>query len=169
MFKRLIAVILGTILLASSCAAEQSAGSKNGTDKGENATRIKFIIPDSRFYDVWIVDEKQIKDTTPQAIIKELLKYPKIFPEGSKLLNIQVKEYIAYVDMNNEFDSYNLGSSGTNEILYSIVNTLCLNESLGINGVKFLIEGKEVKYIGEFVADSVKKPHIKLSELEYKQ
>lgn len=165
MVKKLIAIILVTILLASGCTFETSTSSQNTSNKEESGTRIKFIIPDEKGFD-WVAKEKEIKDATPQVIINELLKYPNLFPEDTELLNIEVKEQIAYVDMSSEFDSFNLGSSGIVAIVYSVVNTLCLNESLGITGVKFLIEGKEVKFIGEFIADEVIKPNIKLSDLE---
>lgn len=164
MFKKLIAIILATILLASGCTIEKSTISQNTSKKEEIASRIKFIMLDPKHN--WVAKEKEVKGATPESVINELLKFPKIFPEGAELLNFEVKEQIAYVDMSSEFDSYNLGSSGIEQIIYSIVNTLCLNESLDIIGVKFLIEGKEEEFIGELVANEVLKPNIKLSDLE---
>ena len=165
MIKRLIAIILVTIFLASGCTIAKNTSSQNTSKKEESATRIKFIIPDEKGLD-WVVKEKEVKGATPEAVINELLKYPNLFPKDTELLNIEVKEQIAFVDMSSEFDSYNLGSSGIIAIIYSIVNTLSLNESLGITGVQFLIEGKVEEYIGEFIADEVIKPNIKLSELK---
>lgn len=165
MFKKLMVIILVTIFLASGCTIGKSTSGQNTSKKEEIVTGIKFIIPDKKGMD-WVAKEKEVKDATPQVIINELLKYPKIFPEGTELLNIEVKEQIAYVNISSEFDSYNLGSSGIVAVIFSIVNTLCLNESLGITGVKFLIEGKEVKFIGELTADEIIKPNIKLSDLE---
>ena len=165
MIKKLLAVILVTIFLASGCTVAKSTSSQNTSKEEEGATRIKFIMLHQKEHR-WVATEKVVKDATPEAVLNELLKFPLIFPEGTELLNFEVKEQIAYVDMSSEFDSYNLGSSGIEQIIYSIVNTLSLNESLGITGVQFLIEGKVEEYIGEFIADEVIKPNIKLSELK---
>lgn len=165
MFNKLISIVMITILLVSGCTIEKSAISQNTGKKEKITTRINFIVLDQKEYR-WAAIEKEVKDTAPEAVINELLKFPNIFPEGTELLNIEVKEQIAYVDMNSKFDSYNLGTTGIEQIIYSIVNTLCLNESLGITGVKFLIEGKEQAFIGEFIASEIIKPNVKLSDLE---
>ncbi|OGO76999.1 MAG: hypothetical protein A2Y23_03200 [Clostridiales bacterium GWB2_37_7] len=165
MNKRLITIILVTIFLANGCTVAKSVSSQNTSKEEESVTRIKFIMLHQKEHR-WVATEKEVKDATPEAVINELLKFPMIFPEGTELLNFEVKERIAYVDMSSEFNSYNLGSSGIEQIIYSIVNTLSLNESLGITGVQFLIEGKVEEYIGEFIADEILKPNIKLSDLE---
>lgn len=145
--------MLAVILLTAGCTADKST------------TRIKFIMLHNKEHR-WIAIEKKMKDVTPEMVLRELLQFPMVFPKKTKLLHFEVRDSIAYVDMNREFDSYNLGTTGIEQIIFSIVDTLCLNESLGVTGVQFLIEGKKVGTIGEFMVDDVIRPNITLEDLE---
>ncbi|MCQ1530753.1 GerMN domain-containing protein [Lutispora saccharofermentans] len=158
MLKRIIPILLVLCFVISGCTNSNSTASQN-----QNITNIKFIIPKGPL-DEWSIDEKPIKDCTPSIVVNELLKYPHIYPEGTKLLSLEVKEKIAYVNMSHEFNSYSLGSTGIEHIIFTITDTLCLNKSLGIDGVKFLLDGEEVPIIGEFETDKVIVPDITLTD-----
>lgn len=148
---RIGALLLVAFLLINGCANSQNTDI-NKTIRDKDAVYINFVIPDDDLTG-WVIDERTIKSPTPEIVVNELLKYPHIFPDGTKLLNIEVKDRIAYVDMSHEFDSYNNGTTATIAILCTIVNTLSLNKQLCIDGVIFLIDGEEVRSIGDFLVN----------------
>jgi len=155
MLRRICSILLVALLLISGCAVKQ-------VNNNEEEDFIKFFIPD-RYAMYWLIEEKPIHNNDLKAIVNEVIKHKNSrIAEGTKLLSIEVKDRIANVNLSKEFNSYNLGSCGTLCSIYTIVNTLCLNESLGIDGVKFLIEGKSVKTIGECIGDNVIAANAKL-------
>lgn len=148
---RIGALLLVAFLLINGCANSQNTDiNKTIRDKGE--VYFNFVIPNDDLSG-WVIDKRVIKSPTPEIVVNELLKYPHIFPDGTKLLNIEVKDRIAYVDMSHEFASYNNGTTGTIAIICTIVNTLSLNKRLCIDGVIFLIDGEEVRSIGDFLVN----------------
>lgn len=79
----------------------------------------------------------------------------KIIPEGTKLLGIETKDKICYVNFSKEFvNNAGSGSYETTMILYSVVNSLCELDT--VDSVQILIEGKSDAEFGNFVFDS---PH----------
>lgn len=84
-----------------------------------------------------------------ELIIRELIKGPrtdlnKTIPDGTKLLSIEVKDAVAYVNFSKEFQTNHWGgSAGETITLYSVVNSL--TELSYIDSVQFLIEGKKVE------------------------
>lgn len=90
------------------------------------------------------------KDGRPleQIVVEELIKGPtkpglfRTIPEGTKLLSIEVKDGIAYVNFSKEFkENHWGGSTGEAHTINSVVNSL--TELPGIEKVQFLIEGKK--------------------------
>lgn len=148
---RIGALLLVAFLLINGCANSQNTDI-NKTILGKDEVYFYFVIP-SDDLSGWVIDKRAIKNPTPENVVNELLKYPHIFPDGTKLLNIEVKDQIAYVDMSHEFDSYNYGTTATTAIICTIVNTLSLNKQLCIDGVIFLIDGEEVRTIGGFLVN----------------
>lgn len=97
---------------------------------------------------------------TGKEVLVELFKGPqkennlrKIIPEGTKVLKYSFDKDTAVVDLSKEISKV---SPGTNEtlVVYSMVNTL--TELLGVEKVKFLVEGKELSTLAGTV--SLKKP-----------
>ena len=80
-------------------------------------------------------------------------------PKGTKFLGVEVKDKIAHVNVSKEFINPNSMTSYSSTIkVDAIVNTLCLNKDLGIEGVKFLVEGKEEVVDLSGVANQIYKP-----------
>lgn len=100
--------------------------------------------------------ETQNTISIEKTIINELLKGPSspelssVIPSGTKVLNIETKEGICYVNFSQEFVSKFAGGTGMLTV-YSIVNSLCSIESL--QGVQILIEGEKGAEFGNFVFD----------------
>lgn len=169
MLKKLSVSLLILCLLLSGCAKSVDTETMETEKQDPNTTTMKFIIPDSEFWG-WEVEERQIKDCTIEVVINELFKkHPKLFPEDLKLLGVEVKKGIAYLNMSSQFECFNLGEAGTEKEIFTIVNTLCLNESLNIKAVKFFIEGKEVGTVNGFEVDKPHGPNISLSECKQKK
>ncbi|MDD3521128.1 MAG: GerMN domain-containing protein, partial [Actinomycetota bacterium] len=85
--------------------------------------------------------------------VNELLKGPvaeynfAVIPPGTKLLDVEIINDIARVDLSQEFLSNNLDTNILDEyIIYTIVDTL--TEIKEIRAVVFLIDGKEIKEYG---------------------
>lgn len=108
---------------------------------------------------MYLVGEKRnIKEPTAKTIVAELLKGPSASSEGTgklyatlpvgvEILDVQVKESIAYVDFKGNVSEKISGSAGESMALYSIINTLVSDKELGVTKVQFLVEGKNVASI----------------------
>ena len=88
------------------------------------------------------------KETMEMRIIKELLKGPvnpnlmKTIPSETKILSVETKEGICFVNFSQEFRTRHTGgSAGEMMTVYSIVNSL--TEIDGVEKVQFLIEGQK--------------------------
>lgn len=84
---------------------------------------------------------------------RELLKGPKrayhipVIPGGTELIEVEVYENLAKIDLSQEFLENSLDSNiFDRQVIYSIVNTL--TEIPSIKGVIFYIEGKRIKVYG---------------------
>ncbi|MBZ9624825.1 GerMN domain-containing protein [Clostridium sp. FP2] len=114
-----------------------------------------------------LVGEKRtIEKATAKSIVGELVKGPSAqsagkliatLPVDLEIIDVQVKENIAYVDFKSSAtDKISGGSTGETMALYSIINTLVLDKELGVKKVQFLVEGKNVESIKGHV--DVRKP-----------
>ncbi|HEY8892639.1 MAG TPA: GerMN domain-containing protein [Clostridium sp.] len=105
---------------------------------------------------MYLVGEKRtIENPTAKSIVSELVKGPSTksavksyatLPTNLEVLDVQVKEKIAYVDLKTGLKVE--GSAGENMALYSIINTLIEYKELGITKVQFLVNGKNVTTMG---------------------
>ena len=102
--------------------------------------------------------EIQNMPSLEKAVVTELINGPKdkslskALPDGTKLLGIEIKDKICYVNFSKEFvNNAGSGSSETTMILYSVVNSLCDLDS--VDSVQILIEGKTDEEFGNFVFD----------------
>ena len=65
-----------------------------------------------------------------------------LFPEGTKVNNVEIKEGIVYIDFSEEFiNEQKLGEEQEKKIINSILKTLL--ELSEVNGIKILIDGEE--------------------------
>ncbi len=91
-----------------------------------------------------------------KTIMNELLKGPSshelisVMPSGTKVLNVETKDAVCYVNLSEEFVSKFSGGSGMLTV-YSVVNSLCSLES--VQSVQILIEGEKGAEFGNFVFD----------------
>lgn len=109
---------------------------------------------------MYLVGEKRnIVKPTAKSIVEELVKGPSTKSEGAgklyatlpveaQVIDVQIKEHIAYVNFKgNLSEKMQGGSAGEGMALFSIVNTLVLDKELGITKVQFLVDGKKVDTI----------------------
>lgn len=81
-----------------------------------------------------------------KGVIEDLMKGPEkdgtqTIPSGTRLLKVEVKQGIAYVDFSKELSARHTGGSSAElQTVYSIVNSIVFNFS-EIKGVQILIEG----------------------------
>lgn len=102
---------------------------------------------------VWMLDP------TPQKAVEELIKGPKneslyrTMPDDVKVIDVSIVDGIANINFSQELGEAlngNYGTSAASQILlYSIVNTLTLNEIFEIDQVKILVEGQDIE-LGPF-------------------
>jgi len=88
------------------------------------------------------------KESLEMQAVKELLKGPgeknfgKTIPSETKILSVETKEGVCFVNFSQEFISRHTGGTAGEQLtIYSIVNTL--TELEGIEKVQFLIEGQK--------------------------
>ncbi len=93
-----------------------------------------------------------------KAVINELIKGPEksqstsALPQETKLLSIETKNDVCFVNFSSEFISKTgSGSLNTTLALYSVVNSLCELEN--VKSVQILINGENGVEFGNFVLD----------------
>ena len=168
--KKFLSVILCSVLMVTLVACGKAEDTKTAEKtapveaaKVEPSATVKTEVKSSDvvlyFSDdqaMYLVGEKRnIKEPTAKSIVAELLKGPsagtvKLYatlPAGVEILDVQVKESIAYVDFKGNVSEKISGSAGESMALYSIINTLVSDKELGITKVQFLVEGKNVASI----------------------
>lgn len=144
---------------------DKEAAEKQENEKKQTATKISlYFVDDQAMY--LNKEEVELEEVTPEILIQKLKDGPKEKNHYAAVpkdldIKINVKDNVAYVDLAKDVaKKINGGSTGESMFVYSIVNTLTLNKDLGINEVKFLIDGKDTETInghmdttGEFKAN----------------
>jgi germination protein M len=175
MMKKILSVILcsALILTLAACGKSEVKKEVNSTnivkeEPKEEPKEVKIDEIKSRevilyFSDdqaLYLVPEKRnIEKPTAKSIVMELVKGPSIentsagtlygtLPVDLQILDVQVKENIAYVDFKGDIgEKMQGGSAAEGMALFSIINTLVLDKQLGITKVQFLVEGQKVETI----------------------
>ncbi len=94
--------------------------------------------------------EKTVVSELMKGPAKDTLSAP--IPAGTKLLGIETKDNVCFVNFSSEFVSKtNSGSLATTMTLYSVVNSLCALD--GVSSVQVLINGENGVEMGNFVLD----------------
>ena len=90
------------------------------------------------------------KESEEMRVLKELLKGPeknfltKTIPDETKILSVETKEGVCFVNLSQEFISKHIGGSNSEMLtVYSIVNSL--TELENVDKVQFLIEGQKTE------------------------
>ena len=130
-------------------------------DNGLNVSTVTLYFPDEQAMYVMPEQRKVPKNESfEQAIVKELMKGPETpgltkltVPEEAKLLSVEVKDKIAYVNFSRELTEKHMGgTTGEEMTIIPIVNTL--TELPEVNKVQFLVEGKKRKTLaGHIIFD----------------
>lgn len=124
-------------------------------NKGEptQAPKTTLVLYFSDEYAEYLVPERRNieiagGDTIEKAVVTELIKgpteggYMRTIPPDTKLLSIETKNGVCFVNLSKEFvDKHTGGSTGERLTIYSIVNSL--TELGTIEKVQFLIEGEK--------------------------
>ena len=91
-----------------------------------------------------------------KTVVLELVKGPKnndnfaTIPKDTKVLSVETKEGICFVNLSEEFiTKFSGGSSAATLAIYSIVNSL--TELPDIDRVQFLIDGVKVETFGDYI------------------
>ena len=116
--------------------------------------------------DLYFVDIQSNKLTTEERyiesdielVLNELLKGPQnltltsSIPPGTYIKDVSVEGDKVFIDVNKSFYDSLEGKpeQDINLGIMSLINTLCLNEELGINKVSILVEGESVDAFGEY-------------------
>lgn len=108
----------------------------------------QYLVPETR-------QAPKTDDVTKTAsfAVNELIKGPeepdhyRTIQQGVKLIGVESKGAILYVDFSKEFSqTYPQGSAAETITIYSIVNTL--TELPNVEKVKFLVEGSQPEVVG---------------------
>ena len=148
MFKKFLIGILLLCINLVGCLESKAVNSNNVEESYKSEKVIELYVPDDNI-SKWVVEEKNVDISELKNVITALKDTEKCC--------------IAYVDLSKDFDDSQTGSSAAVKVkIYSIVNTLCLNECFNVDGVKFLIDGKEVETIGPMDVSLIKTPKLEL-------
>ena len=127
----------------------------------EDNTTVKLYFPDKNGEKL-VLEERTVDAqnalSLEKTVVSELIKGPrskKLSPSISgetKLLGIETKDKVCYVNFSSEFKTKtNSGSAATTMTLYSVVNSLCALDS--VDSVQILINGENGVEFGNFVLD----------------
>ena len=108
---------------------------------------------------VYVNGENQLEGTLKKLLEARNSVFLNLVPEGTKLLNVYVKDNVAFIDFSEDFKYNKGGYEGVFLSLKQVVYTAM--QFPNIRSVVFLIEGKKETYISEGV--SLKKPFTKKS------
>jgi len=134
----------------SQTGQEQQVNPKPQT-KPQEEKKVKLVVyfPDEQAEKLVPVTREVPQKDKPEAelVIEELIKGPgeaklgKVIPDGARILSLEVKDGIAYVNWSKEFQANHWGgSTGDGNTVYAIVNSL--TELSEIKKVQLLLEGK---------------------------
>ncbi|MDD2619148.1 MAG: GerMN domain-containing protein [Syntrophomonadaceae bacterium] len=149
----LISTLLLAVLLSSACSSSKQPAPevKNDPKPVSEAQEVILYFADEQAE--YLTREKRTvtlqEDESPaEAIIKGLISGPQnkklgvTIPSEAKLLTVNIKENIAYVDFSKEIQSKHWGgSAGESMTIFSIVNSL--TELKEIKQVQILVAGEK--------------------------
>lgn len=163
MLRKFFVVILLLCVNLIGCSESKAANSNNVEQSYKSMQAIELYVPDDNISE-WIVEEEKVDISELKNVIAALKDTEKCcIPKDTAVNSVKIENKIAYVDLSKDFDDSQTGSSAAVKVkIYSIVNTLCLNECFKVDGVKFLIDGKEVETIGPMDVSLIKTPKLEL-------
>jgi spore germination protein GerM len=146
----LFTIILITLSLFIGCTST-SENNKNEEEKTAEISLYFMKITENEF--VMEKENREVeKPITAEKIGVELLKGPesedlkRVIPEDTKILGVDIKEQIAYVNFSSDILHGNYGSSLESMVLSTIIWTF--TELPDVNSVQILIDGEIVETLG---------------------
>lgn len=150
-------MILFLTLTVSGCAFNQKPADQGGPaiDPNPSQEKITFTLffgDDQAMY--LVAEERTVNKggNLAELMVNELIKGPQLpgsavtIPKGTKLLSLETKNGIAYVNFSKEVQTNHWGgSAGEIMTIFSVVHTLA--QLPEINKVQFLIEGEKQEVI----------------------
>lgn len=138
---------------------ETKVSSDTAINKDEKDVKLYFSDDNAEYL---IAEVRKIKNPTPKSVIEEIIKGPTVpnlhkpLPEETVVIDVKVKDRIAYVNFGKSLEKAMEGKYGSSAssrlLLYSIVNTLALHDEFQIDKVQILIEGKKQQVLGPLSA-----------------
>lgn len=155
-YSLFLIIIFVAVFILTGC----SGFNKSTTNK----EYIKLFYPDANV-EYWLIEEKELA-VDPSVVVNELIKNKNnLIPTETELIDIKIENNIAYVNLSKSFENLSLGDTGIWINIYTIVNTLTLNENLNIDYVQLLIDGEIRQFIGDTITVKPIAPNIELMKL----
>ncbi|SHK52735.1 Sporulation and spore germination [Hathewaya proteolytica DSM 3090] len=139
-------------------STQNSVQEENGNSESKKEVFSLYFPDDNAEY---VVEEKrEIENPDAMKVLKELQKGSVernkkfMFSDDIKIKNVDIKDKIATIDFDESINGKITGSAGEILTINSITNSLILNESLGIEKVRFTQNGKLMESIGGHVDTS---------------
>ncbi len=152
--KSTIIIIMILSLVLVSCT-NSNAGTKLEGEITTMEGEITFYVANDDLTS-WAKYNKEIDGDLINIIEQLKLDEKSFIPKDTKVLDIDIKDGIAYINLSSEFDTpESNASTPASYKIKSIVKTLCLNKKLEINGVRFLINGEYVDSIGPILTEGI--------------
>ena len=159
---RLLIVLMGLVVMMATAGCDDAdkpkPSSKSGTkidnpvQKPKEMTTVKLYYPDRQGEWLYEVTAKVEKENKYRAAVQAIIDGTKekglmgIFPKGTKIKSLTVKNGRATIDFSKEMASNFPGGSVVEEMMYgSVVNTLTAFPE--IKTVKIYIDGKDTKIL----------------------
>ncbi|WP_310603133.1 GerMN domain-containing protein [Anaerosporobacter sp.] len=160
MKKKFLLVIL-VLILCTACSKSNVSSLDEASSSKEY---IIYCYPDSSL-SYWLIEETELEPNATDIVNFLIASEKTSIPKTVKLLDIKQDGTTAYVNLSKDFESFNLGDTVIGVNMRTIVNTLCLNKSLGIDGVIFLLDGERPEGISEYDNLITYTSNLKLSDL----
>ncbi|MEW9094056.1 MAG: GerMN domain-containing protein [Clostridiaceae bacterium] len=137
---------------------EKKEDNKKETDKETNGEKEVVLYFSDENAEYLVGETRKINNPTPKAVVEQLIMGPKgseifgVFPENTKVIDIEVKDKIAKVnftkDLSQELNGNYSSITSSQLMLYSLANTLITYKDFGIEKVEIAIEGKKINLFG---------------------
>lgn len=156
-----------TVKAENTSKSEKSAASAKTEEKTENPVAKEKKMISQKLYFVYIGEDGTLsrkmivrsveKNDSPLVTNINILLagpnsqesakgYRSLIPQGTKLLSASVRDGVAYLNFNEQFEFNTVGMDGYQAQLMQIVYTA--TEFSTVNSVQFLIEGQKKDYLG---------------------
>ncbi|MBU5482706.1 GerMN domain-containing protein [Clostridium sp. MSJ-11] len=137
---------------------EKKEENKKETNKETNGEKEVVLYFSDENAEYLVGETRKINNPTPKAVVEQLIMGPKgskifgVFPENTKVIDIEVKDKIAKVNftknLSQELNGNYSSITSSQLMLYSLANTLITYKDFGIEKVEIAIEGKKINLFG---------------------